>query len=68
MTPQQIEIIVNMVKEEVARDFGFTEHLAGNETCWQYAMTIHNRTKAQINMYELLAVKLVNYCMKEETI
>lgn len=57
-TPQQEDLLI-MLKEEVAKDFGYTEAVMCGSR-WEYAMLLSHRTKRERQMYDALCNKLLH--------
>jgi hypothetical protein len=58
---KHLEEIVNIIKEEVAIDFGFDDSIKLGGTTWGYAMLLCHRTKKQIEMYDEVCKKAFLY-------
>ncbi|WP_372744266.1 hypothetical protein [Lutibacter sp.] len=61
---EDLEKIIEIIKEEVATDFGIDDAIKLGGTKWDYAMLLWSRTKKQILMYEEVSKKAFLYGVK----
>jgi hypothetical protein len=58
---KELDNIIDIIKEEVATDFGIDDTVKLGGSKWEYAMLLWSRTKKQLLMYEEVSKKSFLY-------